>query len=78
VTVRHLRQHGVTHLLVYCADLICNHRGTLPLAQFPDDLVLLTLDSRCQCTKCRRKGADVRPDWTPQTASPQAGLQRRL
>jgi hypothetical protein len=59
VTVRDVRQHGVTQLLVYCTDLVCNHSGTLPLAPLPDDLVLLTLDPRCRCTKCGRKGGET-------------------
>jgi hypothetical protein len=69
VTVRDVRKHGVTELLVYCTDLVCNHCGKLSLAPFPDDLVLLTLDRRCRCTKCGRKGSDVRPDWTPHTGA---------
>jgi hypothetical protein len=31
VTVAHLRPLGVTHLLVYCHDIVCNHGATLPL-----------------------------------------------
>lgn len=50
--MRDVRKYGVTELLVYRADLVCNHCGRLSLAPFPDDLVLLTLDPRCRCTKC--------------------------
>jgi hypothetical protein len=66
VKVRDVRKYGVTELLVYCTDLVCN---LLSLAPYPDDLVLLTLNPRCRCTKCDRKGGDVRPDWTPHTGT---------
>jgi hypothetical protein len=69
VTVHDVRKYGVTELLVYCNDLVCNHCGRLSLAPFPDDLVLVTLDPRFRCTKCGRKGGNSQPDWTPHTMS---------
>jgi ribosomal protein L37E len=59
----------------YCANCKRFHDdGGLPIwiiydhpRDFPDDLVLVTLDPRFRCTKCGRKGGNSRPDWTPHT-----------
>jgi hypothetical protein len=67
-TIGNARRNGVTELLVYCTDLVCNHSGTLPMAGLPDDLIIKSLDRRMVCIKCGRIGGDVRPHFVYQPA----------
>ena len=61
------RRHALTHLLIYCTNYpaYCHHDGTLPIDGLPDELLLDQIQVRCRCTRCGKKGADVRPDWAP-------------
>ena len=65
-TVGDCRPHEITTLLIYCSNYaaFCYHEGTLPIAGLPDDLLFEDLGRRCRCTKCGKKGAEIRPDWS--------------
>lgn len=58
---------GGTHaLLIYCADYRCGHLVRMPAAEadkWPDDVRLSDLEPKFTCSKCGRRGADVRPDF---------------
>jgi hypothetical protein len=64
------RAQALTHILIYCTNFpaFCHHDAKRPIADFPDDLLLDDLQARCRCTRCGKKGAEVRPDWAPVVA----------
>jgi hypothetical protein len=57
-----MRSFGVRSLDVECRS--CGHHTTVNVDHIPDDVVKVSLGSRMRCTKCRHKGAHVRPDWS--------------
>lgn len=65
-TVGGCRPHEITTLLIDCSNYAayCYHRGELPIADLPDDLLFEDLGRRCRCTKCGKKGAVILPDWS--------------
>lgn len=56
---------GTRALLVYCADYRCGHlmRLLAEVDKWPDDVRLSDLQPKFICSKCGRRGADVRPDF---------------
>jgi hypothetical protein len=65
--MRHGRA-GTRGLLVFCADHRCSHMTRLPPAEvdrWPDDVSLSDLEASFICSKCGRRGADLRPDFRP-------------
>lgn len=69
VTIAAIRAHGVKSLLVYClgkreGDWPCNHQGKLPIERFGTDEALGDIESRCRCTLCGWRRADLRPDYS--------------
>ncbi|SFI40195.1 hypothetical protein [Bradyrhizobium sp. Gha] len=59
-------QGGTPGLLVYCADYRCGHMVRLApdeVEKWADDVRLSDLEPQFTCTKCGRRGADVRPDF---------------
>jgi hypothetical protein len=74
VTIASLQSHGVRQLLVYClgkreGDWQCHHQGTLPIGRFRADEVLGDIETRCRCTVCGWRRADLRPDYSKQQAA---------
>ena len=65
--IGHCRAHDLTHLLIYCTNfpVFCYHDARIPIDGLPDDLQLDDIQARCRCTRCGKKGAEVRPDWAP-------------
>jgi hypothetical protein len=61
-TIAHFKGHGVTRLIVYCTDLVCNHRAPIAFDSLADDLSLSDLQPRLRCKECGRPG-EPRPDW---------------
>jgi hypothetical protein len=53
----------VRGVIIYCADYRCSH-WTISADQWPDDLRLFDLEDRFTCTACRKRGADIRPDFS--------------
>ena len=54
---------GVGGVVVYCSDYRCSHSVVVDADQWPDDLSLSDIEDRFTCTKCGKRGADVRPDF---------------
>src|SRR5262245_16282018 len=82
VTIASLQSHGVRQLLVYClgkreGDWPCHHQETLPIGRFRADEILGDIESRCRCTVCGWRGADLRRDYSKQQARGSA-LARRI
>jgi hypothetical protein len=60
--MRAARGHNVS---VYCPDIVCNHSVNFNADPLPDDVSLSDLEPRLRCSRCGRKGVDVRPIyWT--------------
>lgn len=57
---------GTRGLLVYCADYRCGHMVRLrpdDVDRWPAEIRLSDLEPKFTCTRCGRRGADVRPDF---------------
>ena len=67
VTLGHIRSHGCRDVLVYCRDIVCNHSAKMNADHLGDHTPVRSLGARMACTKCGRRGAEVRPDWGPHT-----------
>jgi len=68
ITLGEMRASRVHGLLVYCSDYKCSHLVTLSSTaadRWHSEIRLSDLEPRFVCTKCGRRGADVRPDFLP-------------
>jgi len=68
VTIESVRSHGVTQLIVFCRcrredNWPCHHEATLPIERFHAAETIGDIESRCRCTACGWRKADVRPDY---------------
>jgi hypothetical protein len=55
-------------VLVYCRNAAhCHHNAEMNVDDWPDDTPFAVIAQRMVCTRCGIVGADVRPDWRPQT-----------
>lgn len=57
--------HEITTLHVHCTNYAayCFHQSTLRVADFADHVLFEEIGRRCRCSKCGKKGAEIRPDW---------------
>jgi len=62
ITFAEMRDMGVRGILVYCSDYTCSHSIATGADRWPDDLRLSDIEDRFACTRCGKRGADVRPD----------------
>jgi hypothetical protein len=65
VTIASVRAHGVR-------QWPCHHHGELPIERFKAEETLPEIQRRCRCTKCGRRRADLRPDYSRQQAARQS------
>jgi hypothetical protein len=63
ITFAEMRDMGVRGVVVYCPDYKCSHSVAMNADQWADDLRLSDIEDRFSCTKCGKKGGDVRPDF---------------
>jgi hypothetical protein len=63
ITFAELRAQDVRGLLVYCADYHCSHHVTISGDRWPDDMRLSDLEPHFVCSACRKRGADIRPNF---------------
>jgi hypothetical protein len=63
ITFGEMRAVGVRGVLVYCADYRCSHSIAISADQWSDDTRLSDIEPRFTCLVCKKRGADVRPDW---------------
>jgi hypothetical protein len=54
---------SVRGVLVYRADYRCSHSIAISADRWPDDTRLSDIESSFTCTKCGKRGAEVRPDF---------------
>ena len=63
ITFGEMRESGVRGVLIYCGDYKCSHSIAISGDEWPDDVRLFELESQFVCSACRKRGADVLPDW---------------
>jgi hypothetical protein len=63
ITFGEMRASGVRNVVVYCADYRCSHSQTLSADRWPDDVRLSDIEGQFICSRCGKRGADVRPDF---------------
>jgi hypothetical protein len=56
-----MRSTGVREILIYCRDHRCSHHVETNADGWGDDVRLSDIEDRFSCTRCGRRGADVRP-----------------
>lgn len=76
-TVGQLREHGVTHMTVWCHNFDCRHQTTFSLDDLHvgDETVFIRLKPRFRCSKCGEKDVAIQPvwpDWKPSMKSTEA------
>ena len=59
-----MRESGVRHVLIYCADYHRSHSIAMSADQRPDDVRLSDIEDRFVCKPCGQSGADVRPNFS--------------
>jgi hypothetical protein len=63
ITLGEMRLSGARGLLVYCQDYRCSHATRIEAERWADDVRISDLEHRFICQACRRRGADLRPDF---------------
>ena len=48
-------------VLIYCRDHRCSHHVEISADGWADDVRLSDIEPRFTCTRCGKKGADIRP-----------------
>ncbi|MET4483127.1 hypothetical protein [Bradyrhizobium sp. F1.13.3] len=64
ITFGEMREMGVRGVLIYCGHR-CGHRTEANADGWPDDLRLSDVEPKFVCTKCGRRGAEIRPNHNP-------------
>jgi hypothetical protein len=65
ITFGEMRESGVDRILIYCADYKCSHSIEMSADRWPVDVGLSDIEPRFTCQACRKRGADVRPNFAP-------------
>jgi hypothetical protein len=65
ITFGEMRASGVRGVLIYCSDYKCSHSIEMSADRWPDDVRLSDIEPRFACQACRKRGADVRPNFAP-------------
>jgi hypothetical protein len=59
MTLGNMRANGVRALAAWCLDRSCNHRSTLNVSKYADDVPVPSFGPRMVCTICGAIGADA-------------------
>jgi hypothetical protein len=76
ITFGEMRESGLDHILIYCADYKCSHSIEMSADRWPDHVRLSDIEPLFVCKSCGKRGADVRglfaPDrmWAPANGRP--------
>jgi hypothetical protein len=65
ITFGEMRASGVRGVLIYCSDYKCSHSIEMSADRWPDDLRISDIEDQFVCQACRKRGADVRPNFAP-------------
>ena len=69
MTLGNRRANGVHTLTVWCLARDCNHRSTLDVSKYADDVPVPSFSPRLRCEVCGHLGADARPNWNERVAA---------
>ena len=58
-----MRGVGVRDVLIYCRDHRCTHHMTMSADRWPDHVRLSDVEPTFTCTRCGKRGADIRPSF---------------
>ena len=64
ITFGELRASGVRDVLIYCRDHRCSHHAETNADGWADDVRLSDIEPNFTCTRCGKKGAEVRPKFS--------------
>jgi hypothetical protein len=64
ITFGEMRDMGAHGVVVHRADYKCSHSQAISAERWADDVRLSDIEGQFTCTKCGKRGADVRPDFT--------------
>ena len=64
ITFGEMRASGVRDVLIYCRDHRCPHHVESNADGWADDVRLSDIEDNFTCTRCGRRGADVRPKFS--------------
>ncbi|MET4276851.1 hypothetical protein ABIB68_004795 [Bradyrhizobium sp. F1.2.2] len=64
ITFREMRKMGVRGVLIYCRHR-CGHHTEANADGWGDDVRLSDVEPKFVCTRCGRRGAEIRPDHNP-------------
>jgi hypothetical protein len=64
ITFREMRSSGVTDIPIYCRDHRCSHHVETSADGWADDVRLSDIERKF-CTACGKRGAEIRPKFSP-------------
>jgi hypothetical protein len=64
ITFGEMRASGVRDVLIYCRDHRCSHHVETNAGGWADDVRLSDIEPSFTCTRCGKKGAEVRPKFS--------------
>ena len=64
ITFGELRASGVRDVLINCRDHRCSHHVETNADGWGDEVPLSDIESGFVCTRCGKRGADVRPKFS--------------
>lgn len=56
-----MRESGVREVLIHCRDYRCSHHIEVNADCWADDVRLSDIEPKFFCTKCGRRGGEIRP-----------------
>ena len=62
MTLGNMRQNGVRGLFVTCSA--CGYHAEVNADPWPDDVPVPSFGPRMRCSRCGKRGATVRPNWS--------------
>ena len=57
-------------MLIYCRDHRCSHHIEISADGWADDVRLSNIGSKFTCTKCGKRGADIKPKFSQAKMGP--------
>ena len=74
ITFGEMCESGVRDVLIYCRDHHCRHHVETNADGWADDVRLFYIEPNLTCTRCGKRGAEVRPAYRQGRLHPGAWL----
>jgi hypothetical protein len=65
ITFGEMRESGIDRVLIYCSDYKCSHSIEMSADKWPDEVRVSDIEDQFVCQACGKRGADVRPNFSP-------------